>query len=120
VLIRCLMPERVNSFVQKVLVKTGSRSLTMEHGMPWSLTMLLKNVRATATAVYGWPKGMKWAYLGNLSTTVRTTVLPPTCGKPSMKSRAMSPTPSLGPRVVAVSRQDAGVRIYCAGTPHNS
>jgi hypothetical protein len=37
------MPERVNSSFQNVLVKTGSRLLTMEHGMLWSLTMLSKN-----------------------------------------------------------------------------
>jgi hypothetical protein len=90
VLIHNLTPERVNSSFQNVLVKTGSRSLTMEHGMPWSLTMLSKNAWATDTAMYGWPSGMKWAYLENLFTTVMTTDLPPTREKPSTKSMVIS------------------------------
>jgi hypothetical protein len=72
------MPDRRKISVQNVLVKTGSQSLTMELGMPWSLMMLLKKTLATETAVYGLPSGMKWAYLEKWSTKVRTIDLLPT------------------------------------------
>jgi hypothetical protein len=71
-------------------VKTGSRSLTMEAGNPWRRTTPSKNARATETAVYGCPNGMKWAYLEKRSTTVRMTDFPWTLGSPSMKSIEMS------------------------------
>jgi hypothetical protein len=89
-------PDRRKSSVQNVLVKTGSRSLTMEHGMPWSLTMLSKKTLARETAVYGWPNGRKWLYLEKQLTTVRTTDFPPMRGKPSTKSTAMLVHTKLG------------------------
>lgn len=41
----------LNSSCQKLLVKTGSLSLTMKSGMPWSLNMWSRNRRATVDAV---------------------------------------------------------------------
>jgi hypothetical protein len=80
---------RNNSF-HSVLVNIASRSLTMDSGTPWSLTMVSKNALVTVVAEYGWPRVMKWAYFENQSTTVRMTDLPPTLGKPSMKPSAVS------------------------------
>ena len=62
----------------------------MEHGRLWSLTISSKKAFATETAMWGWPTAMKWPYFENQSTTVSTTDLPPTFGKPSMKSIDMS------------------------------
>ncbi|WVZ93025.1 LOW QUALITY PROTEIN: hypothetical protein U9M48_039048 [Paspalum notatum var. saurae] len=72
------------------LVKTGSRSQTMDAGIPWRRTISLKKARATKAAVYGCDSKMKWAYLEKRSTTVRMTVLPCTRRRASMKSMAMS------------------------------
>jgi hypothetical protein len=80
---------RNNSF-HSVLVNTGSRSLTMDSGTPWSLKMVSKNALANVIAEYGWSRAMKWAYFKNQSTTVRMTELPSTLGKPSTKSSTMS------------------------------
>ena len=52
--------------------------------------MSWKKAHATDDAVYGWPNGMKCAYFENLSTTVRSTLLPWTLGSASMKSREIS------------------------------
>lgn len=52
--------------------------------------MSLKKAQATEAAMYGWPSGMKWLYLENMSTTVRMTLLPLNLGIPSMKSIDMS------------------------------
>ena len=52
--------------------------------------MSRKNARATDEAVYGCPRGMKWAYLEKRSTTVKITLLPCTLGSASTKSIAMS------------------------------
>jgi hypothetical protein len=41
----------VEQLPKNVLVKTGSRSLTIEHGKPWSRTMWSKNACATDMAV---------------------------------------------------------------------
>jgi hypothetical protein len=87
---------RLSVSVQNVLVKTRSRSLTMEHVMSWSLTMLSKKTLVMETTVYGWPSGMKWVYMEKWSTTIRTTYLLPTRGKPSMKSMVMSAHTTLG------------------------
>jgi hypothetical protein len=38
----------------RLLVNTGSRSLTMDIGRPWSLTTWSKNALATVSAEYGW------------------------------------------------------------------
>jgi hypothetical protein len=58
----------------------------MEHGNPWSRTMPSKKALATDATLYGWPSVMKFVNFENLSTTVRTTDLPPTFENPSMKS----------------------------------
>ena len=50
-LMSSLTPARRNSSAQKLLVKTGSRSLTMDVGKPWRRTMSVKNARATDAAV---------------------------------------------------------------------
>jgi hypothetical protein len=71
-------------------VNFGSRSLTIELGTPWSLTMWSKKTPVTVVAVYGCPGGRKWAALENLSTTVSMTDQPLTLGSPSMKSIVMS------------------------------
>ena len=52
--------------------------------------MLVKNAWATDSAVYGWPRAMKWPYLLKRSTTERMTDLPSTRGSASMKSIPMS------------------------------
>jgi len=44
------------------LVNTGSLSLTMDAGKPWSRTMPSKKARATDDAVYGWLRAMKCTY----------------------------------------------------------
>jgi hypothetical protein len=85
-----LMTARENNSCQKCLVKTGSRSLTMELGTPWSFIMLSKKAWATVVVVYGCPDGMKWAYFKNRSTAIRITDLPFTRGNTFMKSIAMS------------------------------
>jgi hypothetical protein len=61
----------------------------MDSGTPWSRTIVSKKAVATVVAEYGWLRATKWAYLENRSTTVKMTDLPPTLGKPSMKSSAM-------------------------------
>jgi hypothetical protein len=58
--------------------------------MPCSYAMLSKKTRATVVAVYGCASETKCAYLEKRSTTVSTTVLPLTRGKPSMKFIATS------------------------------
>jgi hypothetical protein len=58
--------------------------------------MFSKKTLATETTVYGWPSGMKWAYLEKRSTTARTTNLSPIQGNPSMKSMVMSAHNALG------------------------
>jgi hypothetical protein len=62
--------------------------------MPCSYAMLSKKTRATVVAVYGCASEAKCAYLEKRSTkrstTVSTTVLPLTRGKPSMKFIATS------------------------------
>jgi hypothetical protein len=55
---------------------------------------------------------MKWAYLENLSTTVKTTDLPPTFRNPSTKSMAMSLQTSEGR--AATGRWDASVQSCVA------
>lgn len=52
----------------------------MDVGVLCRQTISSKNTRATDSAVYGCPSGMKWAYLEKRSTTVRMTDLPPTLG----------------------------------------
>jgi hypothetical protein len=64
-----LVPVSRNKSFHSVLVNTGSRSLTMDSGTPWSLTMVSKNALATVVAEYEWPRAMKWAYFKNRSTT---------------------------------------------------
>lgn len=71
-------------------MRNGSRSLTMDLGMPLSLTMSWKNAMVIVAAEYGWPSGMKWVYFENRSTTVRITLLPWTRGRASMKSIEMT------------------------------
>jgi hypothetical protein len=44
-------PTSLNSSRQMLLVKTGSRSLTIDSGKPWRRTMSMKNARATDDAV---------------------------------------------------------------------
>jgi hypothetical protein len=50
-----------------------SRSETMDCGMPCSRTMSAKN--ACLSAEYGCARGMKWQYLLNQSTTVRSRAM---------------------------------------------
>jgi hypothetical protein len=83
-------PEALNNDRQNAEVKTGSWSKTIQAGMSWRRTISVKNSRATDSAVYRWPSGMKWAYLDSRSTMVRMTDLPATLGSPSTKSRLMS------------------------------
>ena len=51
VLIRCFIPASLKRSRQRLVVKTGSRSLMMEVGKPWRRTMPLKKARATDAAV---------------------------------------------------------------------
>jgi hypothetical protein len=52
-------PASLNSSDQNVLVNTVSWSLTIDQGIPWSLTMLLKKALTTDAALYGWLSAMK-------------------------------------------------------------
>jgi hypothetical protein len=56
VLIRSLTPANLKSSRQMLLVKTRSRSLTMDSGNLRRRTMSMKNARATEDAVYGWQR----------------------------------------------------------------
>jgi hypothetical protein len=85
-----LTPANRNNSVQNKLVKIVSRSLTIEHGRPWSFTISSKKALATEAAEYGCPSAMKWLYFENRSTTVSTTDLPPTFGNLSIKSIEIS------------------------------
>jgi hypothetical protein len=53
------MSDNAKSLDQNWLVNTGSWSLTMESGIPWSLTTVLKNTLATDVVVYGCPSMME-------------------------------------------------------------
>jgi hypothetical protein len=85
-----LMPASMKSSCQKRPVNAGSRSLTMEMGMPWSLVILSKKTHVMVVVEYGCPSGRKWADLDNLSTIIRMTERPLTLGRFSMKSILMS------------------------------
>jgi hypothetical protein len=95
-LISSFTPTSWKSSFQNVLVNTGSRSLTMEHNIPWRRTMLSKKAIATVETEYGWLNGMKWANFENLSTMVKTIDLLPTFGNPSTKSIMISSHTYLG------------------------
>jgi hypothetical protein len=88
--VQCLVLVSLNNSFHNILVNTGPRSLRMDSGTPWSLTMVSKKALVTVVAEYEWPRVRKWVYLENWSTTIRITDLPPTLGKPSMKLSAMS------------------------------
>jgi hypothetical protein len=53
-LMRSYVPDNRNISHHTLLVNTGSRSLTMDIGRPWSLTTWSKNALATVSAEYGW------------------------------------------------------------------
>jgi hypothetical protein len=89
-LVQCLVLVSLNNSFHNVLVNTGSRSLRMDSGTPWSLTMVSKKALVTVVAEYEWPRVRKWVYLENWPATIRITDLPPTLGKPSTKLSAMS------------------------------
>ena len=78
-----------NAF-QKLLVKVGSWSDTIEWGMPWSLKILSMNIWSTLAAVNGCWREQKWAYLERRSTTTMMTKLFPYLGNPRMKSIEIS------------------------------
>jgi hypothetical protein len=61
-LIRSLEPDAANNAFQNADVDIGSRSETMDVGMLCRRTISAKKTRATDSAVYGCPKGMKCAY----------------------------------------------------------
>jgi len=86
---------RISSF-QNVEVNTGSRSDTMDCGIPWRRTMSVKNAWATDSTEYGCTRGMKWQYLLKWSTTVKMTDFPCTCGSASTKSRPISAQTAVG------------------------
>jgi hypothetical protein len=73
VVIWSLVPLKRISSCQKLEVNTVSRSETMDCGMPCSRTMSAKN--ACLSAEYGCARGMKWQYLLNQSTTVRSRAM---------------------------------------------
>jgi hypothetical protein len=50
----------------------------------------------TDSAVYGWPRAMKWQYLLKRSTTERITDFTLTRGSASMKLRPMSAQTTVG------------------------
>ncbi|KAF0921306.1 hypothetical protein E2562_003107, partial [Oryza meyeriana var. granulata] len=81
---------------QNVEVNTGSRSDTMDCGMPWRRKMSVKKACTTDSAVYECASGMKWQYLLKRSTTERMTDFPFTFGRASMKSRPMSAQTTVG------------------------
>jgi hypothetical protein len=56
--VRSLVSQRWKSSYHIVLVKTGSMSLTIDTGTPWSLTIWSKNDLATIKAENGCPKVM--------------------------------------------------------------
>ncbi|KAF0929651.1 hypothetical protein E2562_023005 [Oryza meyeriana var. granulata] len=91
-----VVPIRRISSRQNRDVKTGSRSETMDRGMPWRRTMSVKNAWATVSAVYGCARGRKWQYLLKRSTTERMTDLPFTRGNASTKSRPISAQTAVG------------------------
>jgi hypothetical protein len=91
-----LVPMSRMSSRQNVEVNTGSRSDTMDCGTPWRRTMSAKKACATDSAVYGWPRAMKWQYLLKRSTTERITDFPLTRGSASTKSRPMSAQTTVG------------------------
>jgi hypothetical protein len=81
---------------QNVEVKIGSRSDTMDCGMPWRRTMSVKKACATDSAVYRWPRAMKWQYLLKWSTMERIDDFPLTWGSASTKLRLMSTQTMVG------------------------
>jgi hypothetical protein len=85
-----LVLERVRISFQNVEVNMGSQLETSDRGMSCGQTISAKNSLATVSVVYGCPKGMKWQYFEKRSMTVRMMDLPPTLGRPSMKSNATS------------------------------
>lgn len=64
----------------------------MEHENPCNRTISLTKAAATPVAVKGCLRGMKWAYLLNLSTTMSRESNTPDFGSPSIKSIDILPS----------------------------
>ncbi len=79
---------RQNS-VQNFDTNWGPLSETTSTGKPWMRKTWSKTIVAVSLAEGNLGRGIKWVAFENLSTTVRTTVLPSERGKPVTKSIAM-------------------------------
>lgn len=75
--------------VQKLLGNKGSRSLTIDLGIPCKRTIFLVKVSTIDFAVKGCFKGIKCPYLDSRSTTTRMQSTPFDFGSPVIKSRVM-------------------------------
>jgi hypothetical protein len=84
-----LVPHRLNSSTQNLLVKTRSRSYVLVTGILYNFTTLLRK-RSSTDVVYGCLSGMKLLYLVYLSTTTNMIVYPLNFGNPPTKSRHTS------------------------------
>ena len=85
-MLRCnWVPYTLNSSFQKLLVKVGSQSETMEWGMPWRLKIWSMKIWATMDVVNGCWRAQKWAYLERQSMTTMMIELFPDLGKTTLK-----------------------------------
>jgi len=75
---------------QKLPVKVGSWSETIEWGMPWSLKILSMNIWANVDVLNRCWRAHKWTYLERKSTTTMMNDLLSDLGSPTMKSIEIS------------------------------
>ena len=85
-----LVPWRWNSSFQKLLMKMGSRSLTIERGIPYNRTMSQTNKSVTFLAENRWVSPPKWANLDSRLTTTRIVSTPFDFERPKTKSMDIS------------------------------
>jgi len=96
VLMLSVVPCNLNNFFKNIFRNVESLSLTMEVGMPCSLTTSLTNTYATDLVEYICLRGMKWPYLLRRSTTTKTASFMLDLGSLLMKSMLISFQISVG------------------------
>lgn len=84
-----LVPDILKNSCKKLLIKTGSRTLTMDLGMLCSLRTPSINFSAILLVVKGWVKVRKWADLLSLLMTTMMIFLPCEMGNLLIKSSVM-------------------------------
>lgn len=78
------------SSCQNARIKRGSRSVTIELGMPWSRKILETNTIATISLEKELERAMKWSYLNRWSTKTMMAIFPRDGGNSMMKSMEIS------------------------------